>query len=137
MTVAQKAPFELVALDGPASADSPIPSKRRRRWPAPSKELPGWTAAAAALRRLGIGIARRRVHLQMVGERLGITEQFQGVDQITVARRWQRSKFWSASKAAGTRCRCARRRRRCWVGPPAICRSRATIRRSAWRTCAP
>src|ERR1039458_7094138 len=47
MTVAQKAPFELVALDGPASR--------------------------------GTGST-----LQMVGERLGIGEQFQGVDQITV-----------------------------------------------------
>src|ERR1039458_7094140 len=47
MTVAQKAPFELAALDGPAS---------------------GGTGST----------------LQMVGERLGIGEQFQGVDQITV-----------------------------------------------------
>src|ERR1019366_5253871 len=52
MTVAQKVPFELVALDGPSSgfADS-------------------FETAAA---------------LQMVGERLGIAEQFLGVDRLTV-----------------------------------------------------
>jgi len=84
MTVGQKVPFELVALDGPASgfADS------------------FGTAAALAGAIEGIaGLDRARLlvfggwesasrgagsTLQMVGERLGITEQFQGVDQITV-----------------------------------------------------
>ena len=84
MTVAQKAPFELVALDGPASGF------------ADSFE----TAAALAGAIEGIaGLDRARLLLfggwesasrgagstmQMVAERLGITEQFQGVDQITV-----------------------------------------------------
>jgi electron transfer flavoprotein beta subunit len=84
MTVAQKAPFELVALDGPASGF------------ADSFE----TAAALAAAIEGIaGLDRSRMllfggwesasrgagsTLQMVGERLGITEQFQGVDQLTV-----------------------------------------------------
>jgi electron transfer flavoprotein beta subunit len=85
MTVAQKVPFELVALDGPSSgfADSfetaaalaaaieAIPGLDR------SKLLVfgGWESASR-----GAGST-----MQMVGERLGITEQFQGVDQITVA----------------------------------------------------
>jgi len=84
MTVAQKAPFELVALDGTASGF------------ADSYE----TAAALAAAIEGIaGLDRSRMllfggwesasrgagsTLQMVGERLGITEQFQGVDQLTV-----------------------------------------------------
>src|SRR5512140_2777893 len=84
MTVAQKAPFELVALDGPSSGF------------ADSFE----TAAALAAAIEGIaGLDRARLLLfggwesasrgagstmQMVGERLGITEQFQGVDQIKV-----------------------------------------------------
>ncbi len=82
MTVAQKVPFELVALDGPASgfADSfetaaalaeaieAIPGLDH------SKLLlfGGWESASR-----GAGST-----LQMIGERLGITEQFQGVDQI-------------------------------------------------------
>jgi electron transfer flavoprotein beta subunit len=84
MTVAQKAPFELVALDGPASGFTD------------SFE----TAAALAAGIEGIaGLDRSRLllfggwesasrgagsTLQMVGERLGIAEQFQGVDRITV-----------------------------------------------------
>ena len=84
MTVAQKVPFELVALDGPASGF------------ADSFE----TAAALAGAIEGIaGLDRSRLLLfggwesasrgagstmQMVAERLGITEQFQGVDQIAV-----------------------------------------------------
>ena len=84
MTAGQKVAFEFVALDGPASGF------------ADSFE----TAAALAGAIEGIaGLDRARLllfggwesasrgagsTLQMVGERLGITEQFQGVDQITV-----------------------------------------------------
>ena len=84
MTVAQKVPFELVAIDGPASgfADSfataaalaaaieAIPGLDK------SKLLVfgGWESASR-----GAGST-----MQMVGERLGITEQFQGVDRIAV-----------------------------------------------------
>jgi electron transfer flavoprotein beta subunit len=84
MSVAQKTPFELVALDGPASGFGD------------SCE----TAAALAGAIEGIaGLDRSRLllfggwesasrgagsTLQMVGERLGITEQFLGVDQISV-----------------------------------------------------
>ncbi len=84
MTVAQKVPFELVALDGPASGFSD------------SFE----TAAALAAAIEGIaGLDRSRLlvfggwesasrgagsTLEMVGERLGITEQFAGVDELTI-----------------------------------------------------
>jgi electron transfer flavoprotein beta subunit len=84
MTVAQKVAFELVALDGPASGF------------ADSFE----TAAALAAAIEGIaGLDRGRLLLfggwesasrgagstmQMVAERLGVTEQFLGVDQITL-----------------------------------------------------
>ena len=84
MTVAQKVPFELVALDGSASGFSDSFA----------------TAAALAAGIEGIaGLDRARLllfggwesasrgagsTLQMVGERLGIGEQFQGVDRIAV-----------------------------------------------------
>src|SRR3954452_9162243 len=84
MTVAQKVPFELVPLDGPASGF------------ADSFE----TAAALAAAIDGIaGLDRSQLlvfggwesasrgagaTMQMAGERLGIAEQFQGVDRIAV-----------------------------------------------------
>ena len=84
MTVAQKAAFELVALDGPASGFTDALE----------------TAAALAGAIEGVaGLDKSRLlvfggwesasrgagaTLQMVGERLGIMEQFQGVDRITV-----------------------------------------------------
>jgi electron transfer flavoprotein beta subunit len=84
MTVAQKVPFELVALDGPASgftdsfetaaalaaAIEAIPTLDRARL----LVFGGWESASR-----GAGST-----LQMIGERLGIAEQFQGVDRITV-----------------------------------------------------
>ncbi len=83
MTVAQKVPFELVALDSPSSgfADSfetaaalagaieAIPGLDRSRL----LLFGGWESASR-----GAGTT-----LQMVGERLGIREQFAGVDQLT------------------------------------------------------
>src|SRR5512140_1880977 len=79
MTVAQKVPFELIALDGPSSgfADS----------------FETAAALAAAIQGIaGLDLARLLVFggwesasrgsgstLQMVGERLGVTEQFLGV----------------------------------------------------------
>lgn len=85
MTVAQKAPFELVAIEGPAGgfteaqdvaealagAIEKIPGLDR------SKLLVfgGWESATR-----GAGST-----LQMVGEKLGIFDQFQGVDQLTLA----------------------------------------------------
>jgi electron transfer flavoprotein beta subunit len=84
MTVAQKVPFELIALDGSAGgftdaaqtaaaladAISSIPGLDH------SKLLlfGGWESASR-----GAGAT-----LQIVGERLGITDQFQGVDSLTI-----------------------------------------------------
>jgi electron transfer flavoprotein beta subunit len=84
MTVAQKVPFELVAIDGPASgftdaaavagaladAIAAIPGLDRGRL----LLFGGWESASRAA----------GATLQMVGERLGITDQFQGVDAVTV-----------------------------------------------------
>ena len=85
MTVAQKAPFELVALDGPASgftdayeiaaaladAITALPGLDKSRL----LVFGGWESASR-----GAGAT-----LQAVGERLGITDQFQGVDELKVS----------------------------------------------------
>ncbi len=84
MTVAQKVPFELVALDGPASgftdsfgtatalagAIEAIPGLDKSRL----LVFGGWESASR-----GAGST-----MQAIGERLGITEQFLGVDRIAV-----------------------------------------------------
>jgi electron transfer flavoprotein beta subunit len=85
MTVAQKVPFELVALDGSASgfteaaevaaalaeAIQAIPGLDRSRL----LVFGGWESASR-----GAGAT-----MQMVGERLGIVDQFQGVDELKLA----------------------------------------------------
>src|SRR5208283_1502992 len=82
MTVAQKASFELVPIDGPiggfpdahataatiADAIAAIPELDRTKL----LLFGGWESATR-----GAGIT-----LQLVGERLGIMDQFQGVDRI-------------------------------------------------------
>src|SRR5271157_1026361 len=84
MTIAQKVPFDLVALDGPASgftepaevaallaeAIQGIPGLE------PSRLLVfgGWESASR-----GAGAT-----MPMVGERLGIADQFQGVDELKI-----------------------------------------------------
>jgi electron transfer flavoprotein beta subunit len=82
MTVAQKVPFELVALDGPASgftdahevaallaeAIQAIPGLDRSRL----LVFGGWESASR-----GAGVT-----LPLIGERLGILDQFQGVDEL-------------------------------------------------------
>jgi electron transfer flavoprotein beta subunit len=82
MTIAQKVPFELVALDGPASgfieatevaaalaeAIQTIPGLDKSRL----LVFGGWESASR-----GAGAT-----MQMVGERLGIVDQFQGVDEL-------------------------------------------------------
>jgi len=82
MTVAQKVPFELVALDGPASgfteaaevaaalaeAIQGIPGLDRTKL----LLFGGWESASR-----GAGAT-----MQMVAERLGILDQFQGVDEL-------------------------------------------------------
>jgi electron transfer flavoprotein beta subunit len=84
MTVAQKVPFELIALDGPASgfteaadvaaaladAIKAIPGLDRSRL----LVFGGWESASR-----GAGAT-----MQIVGERLEIMDQFQGVDQLTI-----------------------------------------------------
>jgi len=84
MTVAQKVPFELVPLDGPAGgftdafevasvlaeAIQGIPGLDRSRL----LVFGGWESASR-----GAGAT-----LQMIGERLGIVDQFQGVDRLTL-----------------------------------------------------
>ncbi|HSB13895.1 MAG TPA: hypothetical protein VLE22_05515 [Bryobacteraceae bacterium] len=85
MTVAQKVPFEFVGLDGPAGgfteaynvatvlaeAIQAIPGLDHSRL----LIFGGWESASR-----GAGVT-----MQMVGERLGITDQFQGVDELSVA----------------------------------------------------
>ncbi len=84
MTVAQKVPFELVAVDGPAggfveatdtaaalaAAIEGIPGLDRSRL----LLFGGWQSASRASGAV----------MQMVGERLGVTDQFQGVDELKV-----------------------------------------------------
>src|SRR5512138_1816542 len=83
MVVGQKVAFELVAVDGPAGGFTDAHEVSEKLANA-VKALPGldtsklllfggWESASR-----GAGVT-----LQMVGEKLGITEQFQGVDQIT------------------------------------------------------
>jgi electron transfer flavoprotein beta subunit len=84
MTMAQKVPFELVVLDAPASGFTDSATVAEKLTTAiqsidsldPEKMLlfGGWESASRA----------NGTTLQMVGERLGITEQFQGVDELTV-----------------------------------------------------
>ncbi len=85
MTVAQKAGFELIAIDGPASGFTEAADVAAALADA-IKAIPGldmskllvfggWESASR-----GAGAT-----MQLVGEKLGITDQFQGVDQITVA----------------------------------------------------
>ncbi|HEX6879435.1 MAG TPA: hypothetical protein VF135_03650 [Terriglobales bacterium] len=83
MTVGQKVPFELIAIDGPASgftdaeevaaalaaAIEAIPGIDKSRL----LVFGGWESASR-----GAGAT-----MQILGEILGITDQFQGVDQIT------------------------------------------------------
>ncbi|MBN1516478.1 electron transfer flavoprotein subunit beta [Candidatus Sumerlaeota bacterium] len=84
MSIAQKVPFQLVAADGPAGgfADSTATAKALAGMIEgidgldKSKQLVfgGWASASR-----GTGTT-----MQQVGELLGITEQFQGVDQLTI-----------------------------------------------------
>ena len=85
MTIAQKVAFELVPIDGPiggfpdahstaavlAEAIEAIPGLDRTKL----LLFGGWESATRSA----------GVTLQLVGERLGITDQFQGVDQITLS----------------------------------------------------
>ena len=84
MTIAQKVPFELVALDGPASGFTEAAEvaaalvEAIQAIPGLDKSellvFGGWESASR-----GAGAT-----MQMVGERLGITDQFQGVDELKI-----------------------------------------------------
>jgi electron transfer flavoprotein beta subunit len=84
MTIAQKASFELVAIEGPASGFTESAAVAAVLADAikaiPGLETPrllvfgGWESASR-----GAGTT-----MQIVGEHLGITDQFQGVDKLTV-----------------------------------------------------
>jgi len=84
MNVAQKASFELVPVDAPANGFTDAHSIAKILADAiqsitgldPSRMLlfGGWESAAR-----GAGVT-----MQLVGERLGIIDQFQGVDQLTI-----------------------------------------------------
>jgi electron transfer flavoprotein beta subunit len=84
MTIAQKVPFELVAIDGPSSGFTEATEVAAALADAiqgiagldKSRLLVfgGWESASR-----GAGAT-----MQMVGERLGITDQFQGVDQLAI-----------------------------------------------------
>lgn len=84
MTVAQKVPFELVAIDGPiggfpdAHATAAVLAETITALPGLDRGklllFGGWESATR-----GAGVT-----LQLVGVRLGVTDQFQGVDQIEV-----------------------------------------------------
>ena len=84
MTVGQKAPFELIAVDGPSSGFTDA-AEIAPLLAAAIKSIPGldtnrllvfggWESASR-----GAGST-----MQIVGELLGITNQFQGVDKLTV-----------------------------------------------------
>lgn len=85
MTIAQKVAFELVPVDGPvggfpdAHQTAKVLAESIAALPGLDKSklliFGGWESASR-----GAGVT-----LQLIGEQLGITEQFQGVDQITLA----------------------------------------------------
>jgi electron transfer flavoprotein beta subunit len=84
MTVGQKAPFELIAVDGPSSGFTeaaevaPLLADAIKSIPGLDMNrllvFGGWESASR-----GAGAT-----MQIVGELLGIVNQFQGVDQLTV-----------------------------------------------------
>ncbi len=112
MTVAQKVPFELVALDGPASGftDSAEVSAALAGAIEGIEGLDktkllvfgGWESAAR-----GAGST-----MQMVGERLGIVDQFQGVDELRVG---DDGSFQILERVAGGQHQVSK-----CVGPPAL-----------------
>jgi electron transfer flavoprotein beta subunit len=84
MTVAQKVPFDLVALDGPASGFTEAGEVA-----AALAEAIGTIAGLDQSRLLVFGgweSASRGAGatMQMLGERLGIVDQFQGVDELKI-----------------------------------------------------
>ena len=113
MTVAQKVPFELVALDGPAGGFTDAHADRRRAGRGHRGNPRSRPLAAAAVRRLGIGLARRRRD-HADGRRTPRHHRpVPGRGPADRRRRRLASKSSSASKAARTRSRAA-------PAPPAV-----------------
>jgi electron transfer flavoprotein beta subunit len=84
MTVAQKVPFDLVALDGPASGFTEA-SEVAAALAGAIQAIPGLDASRLLVFGGWESASRGAgVTLQMVGELMGIVDQFQGVDQLTV-----------------------------------------------------
>ena len=84
MVVGQKAYFDLVALDGPASGFTDAHEVAARLAEA-VKALPGLDRARLLLFGGWESASRAAgVTLQLVGEKLGIADQFQGVDEIAI-----------------------------------------------------
>lgn len=84
MSVAQKAPFELVVVDGSASGFTDAHQVADALADAIAK-IPGLDRSRLLLFG-GLSSASRDagVVMQLVGEKLGITDQFLGVDELTV-----------------------------------------------------
>jgi electron transfer flavoprotein beta subunit len=84
MTVAQKVPFDLVALDGPASGFTEA-SEVAAALAGAIQAIPGLDASRLLVFGGWESASRGAgVTMQMVGELMGIVDQFQGVDQLTV-----------------------------------------------------
>lgn len=84
MSVAQKVPFELVVVDGSASGFADAHETAAALADA-IRKIPGLDMSRLLLFG-GMSSASRDqgVTLQLVGEKLGITDQFMGVDELTV-----------------------------------------------------
>ena len=136
MTVAQKVAFELVPIDGPiggftdAHATAAALAEAINAIPGLDRDqlllFGGWESATR-----GAGVT-----LQLIGEH---PRHHRPVSRASTRLSFATTaplKCWSALKAANTRSQSAPVRQRCSAGPPAICLSRATIRRSGWPTCA-
>jgi electron transfer flavoprotein beta subunit len=113
MTVAQKVPFELVALDGSAGGFTE-PAETAAALAEVIRSLPGldrsrlllfggWESASR-----GAGVT-----LQSVGEKLGIVDQFQGVDELQVL---EDGTLEIHERIEGGRHQVSR-----CAGPPAVC----------------
>jgi len=84
MTLAQKVPFELVALDGPAGGFTE-PYEVAKALAEAIEAIPGLERSRMLLFGGCSSAARDAgVTMQMLGERLGVTDQFLAVDELTV-----------------------------------------------------